>query len=162
MAAAEFAEVGWKESCSVSSKGSHQIGSNGCASAFCGRADSQRSRLRDAPGTVDRWRRHPSHKSGSFSRFVSMQALEGWVWPQSSRFSRCNDWAGGQRIDHITTPRQLSQLKRSRREAVRDGAPAIDLVDGDSICDLLKKMRLGVGVRNVEVVEVHPEQLTGI
>ncbi|WP_206528489.1 restriction endonuclease, partial [Mesorhizobium sp. M7A.F.Ca.CA.002.05.1.1] len=26
----------------------------------------------------------------------------------------------------------------ARREAVRDGAPAIDLIDGDGLCDLLK------------------------
>jgi len=50
----------------------------------------------------------------------------------------------------------------AQREAVRDRAPAIDLADGETLCELLRNLRLGVGVRNVEVVEVHPEQLTGI
>jgi restriction system protein len=42
----------------------------------------------------------------------------------------------------------------ARREATRDGAPAIDLVDGDTLADLLKQYRLGVGVKTVEEVEV--------
>jgi restriction system protein len=43
----------------------------------------------------------------------------------------------------------------ARREATRDGAPAIDLVDGDSLCDLLKDRRLGVSVELVEQVTVN-------
>lgn len=42
----------------------------------------------------------------------------------------------------------------ARREATRDGAPAIDLVDGDALCDLLKDRGLGVTVRMVEEVTV--------
>jgi restriction system protein len=44
----------------------------------------------------------------------------------------------------------------ARREATRDGAPAIDLVDGDALCDLLKDLKLGVDIRLVEEVEVKP------
>ena len=40
----------------------------------------------------------------------------------------------------------------ARREATRDGAPAIDLVDGDALCDLLKAHKIGVKVRTVEEV----------
>jgi restriction system protein len=47
----------------------------------------------------------------------------------------------------------------AQREAVRDGASAIDLVDGETLCDLLRNLRLGVQVRNVEVVEFRPDQL---
>lgn len=43
----------------------------------------------------------------------------------------------------------------ARREATRDGAPAIDLVDGDALCDLLKDRGLGVSVRMVEEVTVN-------
>jgi len=50
----------------------------------------------------------------------------------------------------------------AQRKAVRDGAPAIDLVDGDTLCDLLKALRLGVEVRNVEVIDVHPDRLNAI
>lgn len=42
----------------------------------------------------------------------------------------------------------------ARREATRDGAPAIDLIDGGALCELLKERRLGVRVREVRVEEV--------
>ncbi|HUA55043.1 MAG TPA: restriction endonuclease [Candidatus Sulfotelmatobacter sp.] len=38
----------------------------------------------------------------------------------------------------------------AKREATRDGAPAIDLIDGDQLCELLKTLKLGV---NTELVE---------
>ena len=38
----------------------------------------------------------------------------------------------------------------------RDGAPAIDLIDGDSLCDLLKKHNLGVTTKMVEKVSIDP------
>ncbi|MDP3659638.1 restriction endonuclease [Phenylobacterium sp.] len=44
----------------------------------------------------------------------------------------------------------------ARREATRDGAPLIDLVDGEALCDLLKLHVIGVQVRNVEEVVVDP------
>ena len=47
----------------------------------------------------------------------------------------------------------------AQKEATRDGAPPIDLIDGDALIDLLKDLRLGVKVtpRTVEDVEVAPE-----
>ncbi len=45
----------------------------------------------------------------------------------------------------------------ARREATRDGAPAIDLVDGDALGDLLKQLGLGVRVKKVEEVDIEPE-----
>ncbi len=45
----------------------------------------------------------------------------------------------------------------ARREATRDGAPAIDLVDGDALADLLKQLGLGVRIKKVEEVEIEPE-----
>jgi restriction system protein len=41
----------------------------------------------------------------------------------------------------------------------RDGAPPVDLIDGERLCDLLKEHKLGVRtiVRQVEDVEVSPE-----
>jgi restriction system protein len=44
----------------------------------------------------------------------------------------------------------------ARREATRDGAPAIDLVDGEALCQLLKNLKLGIKVRQVEEIEVEP------
>lgn len=47
----------------------------------------------------------------------------------------------------------------ARKEATRDGAPSIDLIDGDAMCQLLKERRLGVAVREVvrEEVTILPE-----
>jgi restriction system protein len=43
---------------------------------------------------------------------------------------------------------------QARHEAIRDGAPAIDLIDGEALCHLLKERGLGVSVREVRVEEV--------
>lgn len=50
----------------------------------------------------------------------------------------------------------------AHREATRDGAPAIDLVDGDALCDLLKELKIGVSVRLVEEVEIDAEHFKGL
>lgn len=42
----------------------------------------------------------------------------------------------------------------ARREATRDGAPAIDLIDGEGLCELLKDLKLGVSVRQIVTQEV--------
>ncbi len=44
----------------------------------------------------------------------------------------------------------------ARKEATRDGAPAIDLIDGEALCLLLKDLKLGVRIetRTVEDVTV--------
>lgn len=44
----------------------------------------------------------------------------------------------------------------AKREATRDGAPAIDLIDGDQLCDLLKQLKLGVKTEMVEKMIVEP------
>jgi restriction system protein len=42
----------------------------------------------------------------------------------------------------------------ARREATRDGTPAIDLVDGDALCDLIKQLRIGVAIHLVEEIQI--------
>ena len=42
-------------------------------------------------------------------------------------------------------------------EATRDGAPPIDLVDGEQLLDKLNELRLGVTVKMIEQVSVTPE-----
>ncbi len=42
----------------------------------------------------------------------------------------------------------------ARREATRDGAPAIELIDGDQLCNLLYELKLGVRTEIVEHVVV--------
>lgn len=50
--------------------------------------------------------------------------------------------------------------KEAEREAVRDGAPAIDLIDGIELCTLLRDLDLGV--ETVEVVKPRPEFFEGL
>lgn len=47
----------------------------------------------------------------------------------------------------------------ARDEATRDGAPPVDLISGEDLCDLLKEYRLGVTttVRTIEDVDVNQE-----
>jgi restriction system protein len=47
----------------------------------------------------------------------------------------------------------------AKREATRDGAPAIELIDGDQLCDLLRQLKLGVKIEIVERVVVDQEWL---
>lgn len=47
--------------------------------------------------------------------------------------------------------------REAQREALGDRAAAIDLIDGDNLCDLLKKLDLGVRTKMVEEVTVNPE-----
>jgi restriction system protein len=44
--------------------------------------------------------------------------------------------------------------REAHAEATREGAPPIDLIDGDFLLDKLKELRLGIGTKTVEVVEV--------
>jgi restriction system protein len=44
--------------------------------------------------------------------------------------------------------------KDAVREATRDGAPAIDLIDGDQLIDKLKELELGVRTEKIEVEKV--------
>lgn len=50
----------------------------------------------------------------------------------------------------------------ARKEATRDGAPAIDLVDGDDLCQLLKELKIGVRTKIVEEIEIDEAALAAI
>ena len=52
----------------------------------------------------------------------------------------------------------------ARKEATRDGAPPIDLIDGDRLCDLLKELALGVTTteRVVEDVKFESDYFTSL
>lgn len=43
------------------------------------------------------------------------------------------------------------------KEAARDGAPPIDLIDGDQLCEKLKEFKLGVKTEIIEKVSITPE-----
>ena len=59
----------------------------------------------------------------------------------------------------ITTGRFTADAKK---EATRDGAPPIDLIDGEQLCEILKTLRLGVKAEMVEQVTVDPDAFRGI
>lgn len=44
--------------------------------------------------------------------------------------------------------------KDAIKEATRDGAPAIDLVDGDQLVEKLKQISLGVTTQKIEIERV--------
>jgi restriction system protein len=45
----------------------------------------------------------------------------------------------------------------SKSEACRDGAPPIDLIDGDQLIEKIKELGLGVKIKTEEVIEVNTE-----
>ena len=55
----------------------------------------------------------------------------------------------------ITTGTFTSEAKA---EAVRDGAPPVDLIDGDELCDLLLEYEIGVRVRVRTVKDITVDQ----
>jgi len=50
----------------------------------------------------------------------------------------------------------------AKREATRDGAPAIELTDGDLLCDLLRQLRLGVKIEMVVRVPVDADWIAKV
>ncbi len=46
--------------------------------------------------------------------------------------------------------------------APRDGAIAIDLIDGERLCDLLKQYELGVATRTIEQVDINQTWFDGL
>ncbi|SDD69867.1 restriction system protein [Paracoccus isoporae] len=85
-------------------------------------------------------------------------------WKSSVGASEIRDFRGALqgRADKglfITTGSFTSQASE---EATRDGAPAIDLIDGDRLCELLKDLGLGVKTELIEKVTVDSGWFEGI
>ncbi len=55
-----------------------------------------------------------------------------------------------------------SFTREAIKEATRDGAPPIDLLDGDQLAEKLKELKLGVKTEFVEQVIVDPEWFKSI
>jgi restriction system protein len=47
--------------------------------------------------------------------------------------------------------------REAKREAQRDGAPPIDLMDGNDLAEKLKELRLGIDIELVEKVNIKKE-----
>ena len=48
------------------------------------------------------------------------------------------------------------------RDTDRDGAPTIDSIDGDTLCDLLKNLKLGMTIELVEKVTINEDWFNSI
>lgn len=78
-------------------------------------------------------------------------------WQSSVGASVVRDFRGAMvgRADKGLIIATSTFTKDARTEATRDGAPAIDLVDGEDLCRLLKETKVGVEVRFVEEVHIN-------
>lgn len=98
-------------------------------------------------------------------KLVSFQVLfQCKRWKDTVGSSVVRDFRGAMvgRADKgliMTTGRFTAE---ARREATRDGAPAIDLVDGDDLCQLLKELKIGVRTKIVEEIEIDEAVLAAI
>jgi restriction system protein len=91
-----------------------------------------------------------------FPVFFQCKRYKGSVGPDKVRDFRGALAGRGDKGLLITTGTFTAEAKR---EASRDGAPPIDLIDGERLCELLKEHGLGVRVteRVVEDVAIAPE-----
>jgi restriction system protein len=89
----------------------------------------------------------------SFPVFFQCKRWKGVVGPHDVRDFRGAMSGRGEKGLLITTG---TFSKDARAEATRDGAPPVELIDGDDLCDLLKEYAIGVRTtpRIVEEVEV--------
>lgn len=91
----------------------------------------------------------------SFPVFFQCKRYSGSVGPEAVRDFRGAMEGRGDKGLLITTG---TFTKEARREATRDGAKLVDVIDGNELCDLLKIYGLGVTAtqRVVEAVKVNP------
>ena len=87
----------------------------------------------------------------SFHVLFQCKRYQGSVSPSAIRDFRGAMMGRTDKGLFITTGTFTSE---ARREATRDGAPPIDLIDGVSLCEKLKELRLGVDVKLVEEVNI--------
>jgi len=98
-------------------------------------------------------------------RVVSFQVLfqckrwQGAVGPKEIRDFRGAMVGRSDKGLFLTTG---SFTRAAQEEATRDGAPPIDLIDGERLADLLKDLRLGVRTEMLEKVEVEETWFDGI
>ncbi len=79
----------------------------------------------------------------SFPVYFQCKRYRSTVGPDVVRDFRGAMVGRGEKGLLITT---ASFTKSATAEANRDGAPPVELIDGDRLCDLLREFRLGVNV----------------
>lgn len=92
----------------------------------------------------------------SFPVFFQCKRYKGSVGAGAVRDFRGAMSGRGDKGLLITTGSFTGEAKQ---EATRDGAPPVDLIDSDRLCDLLKEYELGVRrtVRQVEEIDLAPD-----
>lgn len=96
---------------------------------------------------------------------ISFQVLfqaKRWQGAVGSSFVR--DFRGAMvgRADKGLMITTSSFTRDARAEATRDGAPAIDLIDGEDLCRLLKENSIGVRIKLVEEIEIDQEFFSAV
>lgn len=83
-------------------------------------------------------------------------------------FFQCKRWKGSVGSEIIRNFRGAMQgradkgliittgtfTSEARKEATRDGAPTIDLIDGDALCELLRDLKLGLQIKEIVSYEI--------
>ena len=95
----------------------------------------------------------------SFQIYFQCKRWKGRVGAKEIREFRGALQGGADKGLFITTSHFTSQASD---EATRAGAIAIDLIDGDRLCDLLKEYRLGVETKEIESVRIQSDWFKGI
>lgn len=95
----------------------------------------------------------------SFQVYFQCKRWKGSVGPKEIRDFRGALQGRADKGLFITTGHYTSAASE---EATRDGAIAIDLIDGDRLCDLLKENRLGVSTEIVERVRIDGPWFAGV
>jgi restriction system protein len=87
----------------------------------------------------------------SFHVIFQCKRYKGLITPSQIRDFRGAMQGRADKGIFITTG---SFTRDARKEATRDGAPPIDLIDGELLCEKLKEFSLGVKTKIVEEIEV--------
>jgi restriction system protein len=88
----------------------------------------------------------------TFRVLAQCKRYKGTVAPKDIRDFRGAMQGGTDKGIYITSGRYS---RDARKEASRDGVPEIDLVDGEGLANLLKRLQMGVETKLVERVIVH-------
>lgn len=91
----------------------------------------------------------------SFPIYFQCKKWSKGVGPKEVRDFRGAMSGRGERGLLITT---TTFTREAKKEAVRDGAPPVDLIDGERLCELLKEYQLGVQteLRTEEIIRINP------
>jgi restriction system protein len=99
---------------------------------------------------------------GGLITFPVLFQCKRWQGTVGSREVRDLRGAMQGRAEHGLIITSGTFSREAREEANRQGAPPVDLVDGQSLLDKLKELQLGVSVREVEEVEIAPAFFDGL